>query len=325
MPAELIIIIVGFAIPIIYGAISGFTSNTMTQNNIPSMRDVDTEIDQEMTWDQFSVSDPVSEHENLAMDLPPLSIETVHPTEDQAFEQIDTSEVEKTTSAAKTVSMVPEEVGVEVNRFFNLFKKEETEPEPTITVDQIQDQNNNSDTLTSVSEVVLTPPVERTVSVLPEEVGVEVNRFLQIFKKEETEPSTVLEESHYVDQLLDQINSSDIPPPTEEDVAAESPLSDIAFRSIAKNYGFETASLITTTPLLGAKNEEDIMMGRIQFHDGETCLVYEDSYVFLRGSAIEKVASNEGIVVLVKGFFFDDGFIVGELIRQEELVMQEAM
>ncbi|MCW3793727.1 hypothetical protein OM416_19220 [Paenibacillus sp. LS1] len=324
MPAELIIIIVGFAIPIIFGAVSGFTSNTMTQNNIPSMRDVDMEIEQEITFDQFSLSDPAAKHENLAMELPPLSFETVPPTGDQAFEQIEISEDEKTT-ATRTVSMVPEEVGVEVNRFFNLFKKEEIEPEPTIIVDQIQDQNNNSDTLTSVSEVVLTPPVERTVSVLPDEVGVEVNRFLQIFKKEKTEPTAVLEESHYVDQLLDQINSSDIPPPTEEDVAAESPLTEIAFRSIAKNYGFETASQITTTPLLGEKNEEDIMMGRIQFHDGETCLVYEDSYVFLRGSAIEKVSSNEGIVVLVRGFFFDDGFIVGELIRQEELVMQEAM
>lgn len=325
MPLELTIIILFLSIPIIAGAVCGFTSNTMTQNNIPSMRDMDSEVEQEMTWDQFGLSDPIANNDNLAMELPPLSIEKIQ-TGDQAIEQSNINLVENTPPAARTVSMVPDEVGVEVNRFFNLFNKQEMEPETTLTVDPIQDQNSYSDNLTSVSEVVLTSTVERTVSVLPEEVGAEVNRFLKFFKKEEeTEPAAVLEEPHYVDQMLGQIDSCDIPPPTEEDVAAESPLSEIAFRSIAKNYGFETASQITTTPLLGAKQEEDVMMGRIQFLDGETCLVYEDSYVFLRGSAIEKVTSNEGIVVLVKGFFFDDGFIVGELIRQEELVVQEAM
>lgn len=325
MPLELIILIALFSIPMITGAIRGFTSNTMTQNYIPSyipVKDVDSEIEPEMEWGHFSLSDPLSGPEEIVMETPP-SISNV--TEDQSFDQKGNSDIlnVETISPGSMRSMDREG---EMNRFFSRFNKPEaqTASQP-ILVEPIQDESNNDVILSSVSEIDSTLPVARAISVLPDEVGVEVERFLKIFKNEELEPTTFLEDPHYVDQMLSQINSIDIPPPTEEDIAAESPLSEVAFKSIVKNYGFETASQITTTPFLGAKNEEDIMIGRIQFYNGETCLVYEDNYVCLRGSAIEKVASNEGIVVLVKGFFFDDGFIVVELNSLEELFMQEAM
>lgn len=306
MPLELIIVIGIFAIPILAGIVSGFTTNTMTQNYIPSMRDNDT-TDQE-NWE---FSDSIEESENLAMEVPSLSFEA--PTAEKH-----SKEENEPTSAIKD-SKSPKEVGTEVNRFFSIFNKNQMEI-PTL---EGQNEMNHIIDIETSSDVDVVAPQERTLSVVPEEVGIEINRFLGVFRNNDSEPA--LEEPHYVDQMLDQIDGKDIPPPTEEDVAAESPLTQTAFRSIEKKYGFQTASQITTTPILGARGEEDVMIGRIQFDSEETCLVYEDTYVYLRGSAIEKVASNEGIVVLVKGFFFDDGFIVQELNSLEELVMQEAM
>ncbi|GAA0854133.1 hypothetical protein ABER99_20545 [Paenibacillus glucanolyticus] len=177
----------------------------------------------------------------------------------------------------------------------------------------------------------LTPEVETGLMKLLGEIGAEMDKDATSTPLEAYDGSdaagfkmnTVSIEDHDIDRMLETLRDADVPPPIADNLiefpGQNSPLPKKEYSAIRKRYGEVFADQITTTPSIGATNNEiDVMMGRVSFsEDGTMFLTYNNASIQIRGLGLTEEL--EGEVILVNGFFIDDNaFMVEEIVQLKE-------